>query len=243
MISFTQVNGEHYFPLLTVAPQRRDSTASGPLRKLHGMKPIRNKLAAAAAAGALLTTAALASAGAASASATTARASGAALRTALHRDLTRYLTARRTAEHISAVSLRVTFPGCQAGHQPGHRDHPLPRRAAGLCPRAVADRQQHQGLHRGDHAPARSRGQAVHQRPDREMAAAVPGLAPHHHPPAARHDQPHPRLPLPARLHRRVRGGSSAPASPPPGWSPTPPVCPSGPPDGTTPTPITSSRR
>ena len=78
------------------------------------MKPIRTKLAAAAAAGALLTTAAMASAGAASASAAPPRASSAALRAALHRDLSRYLTARRTAEHISAVSLRVTFPGSQA---------------------------------------------------------------------------------------------------------------------------------
>jgi hypothetical protein len=75
------------------------------------MKPIRTKLAAAAAACALLTTAALASAGAASASAALPRTSSAALRAALHRDLRRYLTARRTAEHISAVSLRVTFPG------------------------------------------------------------------------------------------------------------------------------------
>jgi D-alanyl-D-alanine carboxypeptidase len=74
-------------------------------------KLIRNKLAAAVAAGALLTTAALASAGAASASAAPPRASTAALRAALHRDLTRYLTARRTAEHISADSLRVTFTG------------------------------------------------------------------------------------------------------------------------------------
>jgi len=75
------------------------------------MKPIRTKLAAAAAACALLTTAAMASAGAASASAALPRTSSAALRAALHRDLSRYLTARRTAEHISAVSLRVTFPG------------------------------------------------------------------------------------------------------------------------------------
>jgi D-alanyl-D-alanine carboxypeptidase len=78
------------------------------------MKPIRNKLAAAAAAGALLTTAALASAGAASAAATPGRQSAAALHTALRRDLSRYLTARRTAEHISAVSLRVTFPGSRS---------------------------------------------------------------------------------------------------------------------------------
>ena len=78
------------------------------------VKPIRTKLAAAAAACALLTTAALASAGAASASATAGRQSAASLRTALHRDLSRYLTARRTAEHISAVSLRVTFSGSRS---------------------------------------------------------------------------------------------------------------------------------
>src|ERR1019366_3233426 len=42
------------------------------------------------------------------------------------------------------------------------------------------------------------------------MAAAVPGLAPHHHPPAARHDQPHPRLHQPARLPLRDRGDPSA---------------------------------
>jgi D-alanyl-D-alanine carboxypeptidase len=75
------------------------------------MGPIRNKLTAAAAAAALLTTAGIASAGAASASAAPPRTSSAALRAALHRDLSRYLTARRTAEHISADSLRVTFPG------------------------------------------------------------------------------------------------------------------------------------
>jgi D-alanyl-D-alanine carboxypeptidase len=75
------------------------------------MGPIRNKLTAAAAAAALLTTAGIASASAASASAAPPGTSSAALRAALHRDLTRYLTARRTAEHISAVSLRVTFPG------------------------------------------------------------------------------------------------------------------------------------
>ena len=75
------------------------------------MGPIRTKLTAAAAACALLTTAGIASAGAASASAARPRTSSAALQAALHRDLSRYLTARRTAEHISAVSLRVTFPG------------------------------------------------------------------------------------------------------------------------------------
>jgi D-alanyl-D-alanine carboxypeptidase len=75
------------------------------------VKQVRNTLTAAVTVAALLATAAMASAGAASASAIRGRESGAALRTALHRDLSRYLTARRTAEHISADSLRVTFPG------------------------------------------------------------------------------------------------------------------------------------
>ena len=74
-------------------------------------QPVRAKLAAAAAAAALLTTAALALAGAASASAAPARASSTALQAALDRDLSHYLTTRRTAEHISADSLQVTFPG------------------------------------------------------------------------------------------------------------------------------------
>jgi hypothetical protein len=59
------------------------------------MKPIRTKRSAAAAA---------------SASVAPARASSTAPRSALHRHLSRYLIARRTAEHVSAVSLRVTFP-------------------------------------------------------------------------------------------------------------------------------------
>jgi D-alanyl-D-alanine carboxypeptidase len=40
-------------------------------------------------------------------------ASSAALRASLRSDLDRYLTARRKAEHISAVGLRVTFRGSQ----------------------------------------------------------------------------------------------------------------------------------
>jgi len=70
----------------------------------------RNKLAAAAATCALVATTGMALTGPASASAGPARQSSAALRAALRGDLRRYLTARRTAEHISAVSLRVTFP-------------------------------------------------------------------------------------------------------------------------------------
>ncbi len=62
------------------------------------MKQIRNTLAAAAAACVLLGAAALASAGAASAAAAPGRQSAAALHPALRRDLSRYLTARRTAE-------------------------------------------------------------------------------------------------------------------------------------------------
>jgi D-alanyl-D-alanine carboxypeptidase len=105
-------------------------TTTGPRMKL-----IRTKLAAAAAAAALLTTAAMASAGAAGASAGPPRESGAALRAALHRDLSRYLTARRTAEHISADSLRVTFPGTRpaislaAGTTRYHGGPPVPASA------------------------------------------------------------------------------------------------------------------
>ncbi len=73
--------------------------------------PRGNKLTAAAAAFALLGAAVLAASGAASASASQHPQGRAALRAALRRDLSRYLAARRTAEHISAVSLRVTFPG------------------------------------------------------------------------------------------------------------------------------------
>jgi D-alanyl-D-alanine carboxypeptidase len=74
------------------------------------MKPIRNKLAAAAATCALLGAAGTLSFSATSASASQPGKSSAALGTALRGDLSRYLTDRRTPEHISAVSLRVTFP-------------------------------------------------------------------------------------------------------------------------------------
>jgi D-alanyl-D-alanine carboxypeptidase len=70
----------------------------------------RSKLTAAAVC-ALLGVTGILSAGAASASADPPRGSGAALRTALRTDLSHYLTTRRKTEHISAVSLRVTFPG------------------------------------------------------------------------------------------------------------------------------------
>jgi D-alanyl-D-alanine carboxypeptidase len=75
------------------------------------MKPIRNKLAAAAATCALLGAATTLSFSATSASASQPGQSSAALGAALRGDLSRYLTDRRTAEHISAVSLRVTFAG------------------------------------------------------------------------------------------------------------------------------------
>jgi len=71
---------------------------------------IRSKLTAAAVC-ALLGAAGVLSSSVASASAGPPRGTGAALRTALRSDLSRYLTTRRKAEHISAVSLRVTFPG------------------------------------------------------------------------------------------------------------------------------------
>jgi D-alanyl-D-alanine carboxypeptidase len=75
-----------------------------------GRRSARGKLSATAAACALLATAGLLSGGAASASAGTTRGNGAGLPAALRHDLSQYLTAERKAEHISAVSLRVTFP-------------------------------------------------------------------------------------------------------------------------------------
>ena len=73
----------------------------------------RGKLSATAAACALLAAAGLVSGGAASASAATARGNGAGLQAALRHDISQYLTAEGKAEHISAVSLRVTFPGSE----------------------------------------------------------------------------------------------------------------------------------
>jgi D-alanyl-D-alanine carboxypeptidase len=74
-------------------------------------KRIRDKLAAATATFALLGMAGMLSSGTASASASRTRQDTAALHAALSGDLNHYLSDRRTAEHISAVSLRVTFPG------------------------------------------------------------------------------------------------------------------------------------
>src|SRR5450755_441312 len=71
----------------------------------------RGRLTAAAAACALLSAGTFLPAGAASASAAQPRQAGTTLQAALRQDLSDYLTARRTAEHISAVSLRITFPG------------------------------------------------------------------------------------------------------------------------------------
>ena len=71
----------------------------------------RGRLPATAAACALLAAAGLFSGGAASASAGTARGNGAGVQAALRHDISRYLTAEGKAEHISAVSLRVSFPG------------------------------------------------------------------------------------------------------------------------------------
>ena len=78
--------------------------------------PTRGRLTAALAACALLGGAVLFSAPAATAAtaATAApRISRAALNAALQHDLHHYLTTRRKAEHISAVSLRVTFGGAR----------------------------------------------------------------------------------------------------------------------------------
>jgi D-alanyl-D-alanine carboxypeptidase len=74
-------------------------------------KPVRDKLAAAAVTCALLGAAGTLSFGATSASASQPGRNTVTLGAALGGDLNRYLADRRTAEHISAVSLRVTFPG------------------------------------------------------------------------------------------------------------------------------------
>jgi D-alanyl-D-alanine carboxypeptidase len=71
----------------------------------------RGRLTAAAAACALLSAGTFLPAGAATASAAQPRQASTTLQAALRQDLSDYLTARRTAEHISAVSLRITFPG------------------------------------------------------------------------------------------------------------------------------------
>jgi D-alanyl-D-alanine carboxypeptidase len=71
----------------------------------------RNALTATAAACALLGAAAALPGSPASASAGPSRSGGSALRAALRGDLSHYLTTRHKAEHISAVSLRVTYPG------------------------------------------------------------------------------------------------------------------------------------
>jgi D-alanyl-D-alanine carboxypeptidase len=73
----------------------------------------RGKLSATAAACALLAAAGLLSGGAASASAGTARGNGAGVQAALRHDISQYLTAEGKAERISAVSLRVSFPGSE----------------------------------------------------------------------------------------------------------------------------------
>jgi len=77
----------------------------------RAQRTYRNTLAAVATACALLGTATVLPGSPASASAGPHRPSGATLRAALRSDLSHYLTTRHQAEHISAVSLRVTYPG------------------------------------------------------------------------------------------------------------------------------------
>jgi D-alanyl-D-alanine carboxypeptidase len=77
----------------------------------HKVRSTRNILAAAAVGCALLGAAGMFSGGAASASTRPPGGSGATLQASLRGDLSQYLAARRKAEHISAVSLRVTYPG------------------------------------------------------------------------------------------------------------------------------------
>jgi D-alanyl-D-alanine carboxypeptidase len=84
------------------------------MRSAHSLKARRHgrsMLAGVTAACALLAAAGVLSGGAASASAGSSRGHDTTLQAALRGDLSRYLTARRKAEHMSTVSLRVTFPG------------------------------------------------------------------------------------------------------------------------------------
>jgi D-alanyl-D-alanine carboxypeptidase len=74
---------------------------------------LRGRLPAAVAACALLGAGALFSATAATAATAAPRGNSLGLQAALRHDLTHYLSARRKAEHISAVSLRVTFAGAR----------------------------------------------------------------------------------------------------------------------------------
>ena len=71
----------------------------------------RSRLTAATAAFATLLAAGLLTAASASASAAPHHQSGTALKADLRRDISHYLITRRKAEHFSAVSLRITFPG------------------------------------------------------------------------------------------------------------------------------------
>jgi D-alanyl-D-alanine carboxypeptidase len=75
----------------------------------------RYLLSAATIACALLSAAGLTASSTASAASIPQPGNGAALRTSLRDDISQYLASRGTAEHISAVSLRVTFPGRAPG--------------------------------------------------------------------------------------------------------------------------------
>jgi D-alanyl-D-alanine carboxypeptidase len=75
----------------------------------------RYMLSAAAVTCALIGAAGLTASGAASAASLPQSGHGTALRTSLRDDISQYLAARGTIEHISAVSLRVTFPGQAPG--------------------------------------------------------------------------------------------------------------------------------
>lgn len=77
----------------------------------HKVRSTRNLLTVTAAGCALLGAAGMFPGSAASASAGPPRQNGAPLRAALRGDLSHYLTTRHKAEHISAVSLRITYPG------------------------------------------------------------------------------------------------------------------------------------
>ena len=128
------------------------------------------------------------------------------LRASLRAELEAYLERRRTPEHISAVSLRVTFPGVVPSTWPwappgSTRDAPSRCRASGrsaATPRRSRPSSSQEG----------GGGQAVDRRHPRRVAAPISGMGPDNHQAAAEHDERHPGLPrhrrVPARVCRRA---------------------------------------
>ncbi len=82
--------------------------------------------------------------------------SDAALKTALQHDLNQYLSARAKPEHISAISLSVSLHGAvQNINVTAGRTQYDGAGVPATPDAALADRQQHKGVHGGDNLTAR----------------------------------------------------------------------------------------